>query len=201
MTPLLRTVTSGLKAQFIGSAGRVYADVDSPTSGLGDVRVGLSYQVLEREDSALAMRTQLKLPTGEVGRFSGSEGTDLSVWTEYERYLPIGARLWRLSLGAGGTYLGEGDLIPRAQENVVLSGHVGLRIPMLNRVDLIAQADAHTAYLDTGNPLVAEGGVIGTIGTRVRLTPQFWLDLAIIEDLDDKSASDVAFQILLGARL
>lgn len=53
--------------------------------------------------------------------------------------------------------------------------------------------------LDTGNPLIAEGGVLGTLGGRIGLANGSWLDVAIIEDLKNRSASDVVFQFLLGA--
>ncbi|MEM9621299.1 MAG: DUF3187 family protein [Pseudomonadota bacterium] len=185
---------------LVQSDGVVYADFDDSQRVLGDVRGFAAYQVFSKPRSAFIIRSQLKLPTGSVRRLSGSKGWDVSVWGEYERVFALEKRSLRLSLGAGFSYLGEGELIPDAQEHWVGIGHVGLQYALSNWVELHAQLDAHSEILDTGNPLVANGGVLGTLGGRVKVTPKMWVDLAIIEDLEAKSASDVVFQVLLGAR-
>ena len=197
-----RDLTSnGRLDMLVAADGAVYADIDGPTDGVGDVRAGLGYQIRKDENSALAIRTRIKFATGDADKLTGSGATDVAVWAEYERRVALAGRDWYLSLGGGGTYLGEGDLIPDAQENVVLNGHIGLRVPLRPGIDFIAQADGHTRYLDTPNPLLADGGFIGTLGARFTVNRQFWVDVAIIEDLKDESAADVAFQILLSARL
>lgn len=197
-----RDLTSnGRLDMLVAADGVVYADIDSPTDGVGDVRAGLGYQIAADADSALAIRSRVKFATGDAEKLTGSGGTDIAVWAEYERRLVLASRDWYLSLGGGGTYLGEGDLIPDAQESFVLNGHVGLRVALRPGIEFIAQADGHTRYLDTPNPLLADGGFIGTLGARFTVNRQFWVDVAIIEDLKDESAADVAFQILLSARL
>ena len=80
-------------------------------------------------------------------------------------------------------------------------GHLGVQVPLTKRIEFHAQLDAHSDLLSTGNPLVANGGVLGTLGGRIGVTERLWVDLAIIEDLNAESASDVVFQILLGSRL
>ena len=186
---------------LIRSNGAVHADFQDSRKSLGDVRGFLGYRVLDDDNQALALRGLVKFPTGDVEDLSGSQGTDVSVWGEYARGFALGKRVLNFSLGAGVGYLGEGELIPEAQEDFIFFGHLGLQIPLHRRVSFIVQVDAHTAYLDTGNPLVAEQGVLGTIGGRIGVTDKFWVDLAVIEDLKDESAADVAFQILLGAHL
>ena len=186
---------------LVRSSGTVYADFQDSRKALGDVRGFLGYRVLDDANQALALRAAVKFPTGDVEDLSGSEGTDVSIWGEYARGFALGGRMLHLSLGGGMGYLGEGELIPEAQEDFIFFGHLGLQIPLHRRVSFIVQVDAHTAYLDTGNPLVAEHGVLGTLGGRIGVTDKLWVDLAIIEDLKDESAADVAFQILLGARL
>lgn len=186
---------------LVRSNGSLYADFQDSRKSLGDVRGFLGYRLLDNDNQALALRAAVKLPTGDVEDLSGSEGTDVSVWGEYERGFALGNRVVHLSLGGGVGYLGEGELIPEAQEDFIFFGHLGLQIPLHRRVSFIVQLDAHTAYLDTGNPLVAEQGVLGTLGGRIGVTDKFWVDLAVIEDLNDETAADVTFQILLGARL
>lgn len=185
---------------LIRSNGVVYADFNDSVKSLGDVRGFLGYQVFDTPNHALAVRTQIKLPTGRVDDLSGSEGTDVSLWGEYEYDVYSKILDFKLTLSGGVSYLGEGKLIPEDQVSWLGFGHVGLQIPIHPRVALIAQVDAHTDVLDTGNPLIADGGLLGTIGGRVGLGELWWLDLAIIEDLENESASDVVFQFLFGAR-
>ncbi|MEM7079285.1 MAG: DUF3187 family protein [Pseudomonadota bacterium] len=186
---------------FIRADGVVYADFDKSVRALGDARGFLGAQIVATQQHSLALRSQVKFPTGDVADLSGSEGTDVSLWGEYEYRLPFSEREVRFTLSAGAAYLGEGGLIPQAQETWVGFGHLGVQIPLHRRFEFHAQLDAHTDVLDSGNPLAAEGGVLGTLGGRLGVTPKFWVDFALIEDLKNESASDVVFQILLGADL
>lgn len=186
---------------LVASDGVVYADFNDSQRDIGDVRAFIGHQLFDNELGALALRTQLKFPTGKVSDLTGSEGFDVAVWGEYEYAFPVGERQVRLTLAGGISHLGEGDLVPHAQETWAHFGHVGIQIPIYPRVEFHAQLDAHSAILNTGNPLIADGGILGTIGGRIGVTRTFWVDLAIIEDLANEAASDVVFQFLLGARL
>ena len=166
----------------------------------GDVRGFVGLQLLDKPGQAFALRSQVKFPTGKVKDLSGSEAMDVSLWGEYEVDLLSALLDMRLTLSGGVSSLGKGKLLPRAQESWLGFGHLGLQIPIHPRIEFLAQLDAHTDVLDTGNPLIAQGGVLGTIGGRIGLTERLWVDLAIIEDLKNESASDVVFQILLGTQ-
>jgi hypothetical protein len=185
---------------YIRSDGFVYADFSESKSGIGDVSGSLGYQVFDEDGEALAFRTQLKLPTGEAKRLTGSEAVDLSVWGEYEQALELSRMSLLLTLAGGVSYLGEGEIIPQSQEHWVGFGHLGLQIPLTQRIALHAQLDAHTTVIDTANALVGQGGVLGTLGGRFGVTERYWLDFSLIEDLANESASDVVVQILLGTR-
>ena len=197
----MRDVASRDQLDFlIESDGVVYADFTDSKRALGDVRLFGGVQLIDEPDTALALRGLIKLPTGELTDLSGSEATDVSVWLEAQRDF---AFAWPLSLtlGAGTAYLGRGELIPHRQRRWVAVGHLGLHWRISERILLQGQLDAHDQVIDTGNPLVADTGILGTLGARVDVTPRLWMDLGLIEDLDAKSGSDVVFQLLLGARL
>jgi hypothetical protein len=185
---------------FLRAKGIVYADFSNTRRSLSDVRGFAGWQLFKDETQALALRGQIKLPTGDVRDLSGSEAFDVSLWGEYERRFNIREQSLKLSLGSGVTFLGEGELVPDDQESWMVSGHIGLAWPLHRRVTLLAQLDAHSKALDTGNPLVADGGILGTLGARVGVTERLWVDLGLIEDLENESASDVVFQVLLTAR-
>ena len=179
----------------------VAVDIDHGTGGLGDVRLFAGYQVMQDPRRALAVRAQIKLPTGQVDRLTGSRAVDVAVATAYERALWDSRCRCALSAGLGVTYLGAGRLLPTRQRRWAGTAHVGLQFRLHPRLQLHAQVDGHTTLLDTGNPLLAEGGLLGTLGGRIGLSPRWWLDLAVIEDLHHEAAADVALQLTLGARL
>ena len=186
--------TRGRLDYLIRSGPVVYADFNNSSKSLGDVRGFLGYQWLDRQGHALALRSQLKLPTGTVEDLSGSEGLDISLWAEYEYAFASDVLDFNLTVAGGVSYLGEGELIPERQKDWLGFGHLGLQFPLHPRVAFIAQLDAHSEVIDSGNPLAADGGVLGTIGSRVGLSRRAWVDLAIIEDLRNESASDVVNQ-------
>lgn len=186
---------------LIRADGVVYADFDESRSGIGDVRAFLGRQIFKNDNSALAVRGMLKAATGEVESLTGSGGTDVGVWAEYERSFHLGSLPMRMSGGVGFSYLGQGDLLPDDQRHWMSVGHFGLQMQFKPWFEFHAQADAHSRTLENDNQLIADGGILGTLGARFALTNKLWLDMVIVEDLRNDSASDVIFQFLLGARL
>lgn len=193
--------TRGRLDYFVSSDGVVYADFNNSQRGIGDARTFVGWSLIDTPKRAFALRSEIKFATGKVDELTGSEGTDISVWGELQQSVLIAGQSVRFSLGGGFVRLGEGEFIPEDQETWAHFGHFGIQIPLHERVEFHAQLDAHSRILDTGNPLLADGGIMGTVGGRIGVTEKLWLDFAIIEDFDSESASDVVFQILLGARL
>lgn len=186
---------------YIGDDEVVYADFNESRRGLGDIRASIGRRVFDDHRGALAVRGMVKVPTGEVKDLTGSGGMDVSLWAEYERAFVVSDVPVRMTGGLGITRLGDGDLLPEDQHRWMSIAHLGIQVRVRRGVEFHAQADAHTRPLDTDNPLAADGGVLGTIGGRIGITPRLWLDLSIIEDLKNEAASDVVFQFMLGARL
>ena len=186
---------------FVADNEMIYADFDNSRRGLGDARAYVGWSLIDQPGTAFVVRSMIKLPTGKVDKLTGSEAMDIALWGEYERHFRVAGKRLRLSLGGGVARLGEGNMMPEQQEDWVHFGHLGVQIPIHPRVELHAQLDAHSRVLDTGNPVLADGGLLGTLGGRVGVTQRLWLDLAVIEDLAAESASDVVFQILLGMHL
>ncbi|MEM1229742.1 MAG: DUF3187 family protein [Pseudomonadota bacterium] len=169
--------------------------------GFGDVRGWLGWSLLEQPDRALALRAQLKFPTGRVRRMTGSEGTDLAVWAELEERAALRALGIVVSAGAGAAYLGDGDLLPRRQESLAFFGHFGLRRAFGRHLALLAQLDTHSDLFDSRADALGGTALMGTLGFRVAPTPRFNLDFSLMEDLITRSSADVVFQLQLHAQL
>ncbi len=185
---------------LVAYRGTDYADFRDRQHHLGDVRGWLGYQLHRSTARTLGVRAQVKLPTGRVKDLSGSDGTDGSLWFEYSDRALLASIGLSLSLMGGVVILGDGDLAPDAQKDYALVGHLGLQYAVTPRVALMAQVDTHSQLLGTGVPQAANGAVQGTLGGRWSISPKYWMDLGIIEDLRPQTSSDVVFQFLMGAR-
>ncbi|MEZ5559569.1 MAG: DUF3187 family protein [Pseudomonadales bacterium] len=191
---------SGRIDYLVRLRGRNLVDFQDSRRELGDLRAWLGYQLREGERDALALRVQLKAPTGDVQNLSGSGGTDLSIALEYARRDLLADVPLSLSLMGGAVRLGDSDLPGWAQEGAALFGHVGLQYRLGPRLALLAQLDGHGDLLDTAVPQVAEWALQGTLGGRWWFSPKLWLELGVAEDLRSQTSSDVVFQLALGVR-
>ena len=194
-------VARGLLNYQVRVDGVTYADIQEGQGHVADLRAWLGYQAYRDQDTALALRGMIKLPTGSVASLSGSGGTDVAVWAEYANSRLLRALRLELSLMAGAVLLGDGDLAPGDQRDVAGIFHFGLQLPLGNRLRLHGQLDAHSELLDTAVPHIGGWALQGTLGGRIKLSQRFWLDLGVVENLTTKSAPDVTFQIMLGARI
>ena len=174
-------------------------NLESAAQGIGDMRLHTGYSLFALHDRALALRAELKLPTGDVESLTGSEATDFSLWAEYERRVALGSQPVHMSFALGASFLGEGEFLSEDQNRVIGLGHFGLQFPVCQRWLFKAQLDGHTDVFDNPNGVIGGGGLLGTLGGRVNLTKKFWVDASVIEDLASSSAADVVFQLSLGA--
>ncbi len=81
----------------------------------GDVRAWLGYGLFESPGRQIVLRTMVELPTGRVKDLSGSGATDVAAWLELVDARWLRAVNTTLTLMAGVTAAGEGDLMPDRQ--------------------------------------------------------------------------------------
>lgn len=181
--------------------GQEQVNFQDSQSGLGDIRANVGYQLFRDLDRGLALRGQIKAPTGDADDLTGSGAWDAAGWLELTDRRLMSRWGVELTLAGGLTYLGEGDIASDAQEDIAAFGHLGMGYRIGKRFSFRAQMDGHTKLIDTGVDQVAGAAVQGTLGGRWHVTNTVWSDFTIVEDLTGDSTSDVVFQILLGARL
>ncbi len=181
--------------------GQEFANFQDSKKHIGDVRAALGYHVWQGSARSVVLRGLIKAPTGTVETLSGSEAVDVAVSIDYTDTQLLSRFGLKLSLMGGVVWLGDGDLAPRAQNDLAGVGHVGLSYRVNDRVELLGQIDAHSELLDSGMKPAGGSAIQGTLGGRIRLSANAWLDLAVVEDLRSQSSPDVVFHILLGVRL
>lgn len=186
---------------FIRYSGETFVDFQDETDDWGDVRVSLGYQLARDETRAWAVRALVKLPTGEVEHLTGSEAADLAVWFEHARAALFGQPRLSSSAALGAIWLGDGDLVPNRQERFAGYGHVGLAWRIADAVSLLGQVDYHSRLIDSGLDHLGGRGLQGTLGARFRYKERLTTEFAFVEDLTSDSVADVAFQVLIAARM
>jgi hypothetical protein len=185
---------------YISDQNKVYVDFQDQKDGLGDVRLTGGYQVLRDSARLLAVRTLVKLPIGDADKLTGSGATDVAAWLDYtDRELLARFRL-SMTAAAGFIVLGDGDLMPHQQNRMAGWGHFGLSYPLTDAVTLKGQLDYQSQLIDASIDQLGGAALQGTFGFSWQVTPRFWSDLAMAEDLTADSTSDVMVQLLIGTR-
>lgn len=177
-----------LNITYIRDRSRPF-DLRSSASGLADIQASLGYDIVASEGSALSAWLNVKLPTGDADKLTGSGATDVSVVLAGERRLN---ERWSAFAQGAVTYLGEGDLLPSRQRSVVWSGLAGVSGQVWRSLSLKAQVDAHTAAFDSDLDFLSEAIVL-TVGGDYRFASGWRMDIGVSEDIAVEHSPDVVF--------
>lgn len=174
---------------------------DRSSSGLGDLRVkaGLRLYEEKREGaSAVALRTSLKLPTGDSDLLHGSGSTDLALWLIGSHEMPWTYGPW-FFFGSGGILgMTTGQVLADQQRNWVGFGGMGIGYRPFSWIALKVQADGHTPfYKDSDLRELALSSIQLLIGGTLFLSEKICLDIAVSEDVIVKTSPDVVFHLAL----
>jgi len=171
--------------------------LSEPVSGVGDLRMGIGKQLWDTPRRALALRLELKFPTGASDGLAGSGGPDVAAWASASFAIPDLPR-WRAYGGGGLARLGGGAVLPDLQQRTIPFATLGLGWRAIERLELLAQVDAHRAFYHRsilpplGHPVAQI-----TLGGRIALAADTALELALQEDLAPSTTQDVALQAVL----
>ena len=169
-------------------------NVSDGTSGLGDIVLYAAREVPFGEQTAA--RVQIKLPTGSSDKLFGSGGVDiaLSLQSAFELH-----NNWRLFGGAGGAYLGPGEVLPSLQRHWAAFANLGLIWQAAPRVSLQLQFAGQTSvYNDSALHQLDSGAVQTTLGGTIKLANNWYLDLGVTEDeIVFDVSPDVSFHLRL----
>lgn len=167
---------------------------DQSTSGLGDVRIDLSYQWLDQSLWDVSLHLGVKLPTGDEDKLLGSGATDVSA--SIAASYVAGDFAWHISGGA--LYMDDGQVLEEQQNNLAVFGSTGIAWQVLERLSLKLQLDAHSALFDSKLTPLGESVQL-VMGGDLRLSDRWTMDIAVAEDILVEASPDVVFQIGLRA--
>lgn len=172
--------------------GSQLIDVDTSSSSLGDVSVDVGRELMSSPSTSAVAWLNVKAPTGDSDKLAGSGAIDASLIVAAEHRF---SDSWTVFGQAAVTHLGDGDLLPRQQRNVVWSGLAGIGWQVLRAVELKLQFDTHTAVFDETELDYLGDAVFMTVGGNVRFNSRWQLDLAVSEDIVTEASPDVVFVI------
>jgi hypothetical protein len=177
-------------------------EMDEDTSGIGDVRVSAAVPLAGmRTDSKrfLALRSLVKLPTGDADYLLGSGGTDVAVGLSFSDMRTLQALRMGLTLYGGAMYLGESDVLSNRQEHFAGYGGGSLGWRVFSWLDLKVQLDLHSALYDSD--LDQLGSSMQLVGGGTILFPyNIVVDLGMTQNTFTDATPDVGFYLFLKSR-
>lgn len=168
-------------------------------SGLGDVRLTAAVPLVGKElrsERHLALRSLLKLPTGNSDYLLGSGGMDLSVGLAYSDYQTLNR--WNMVFAShlGMIYMGEGEVLQGKQRNFAGYGGASLDWLVWDFLGLKLQLDMHSAFYHSELKQLGSSMQLLSGGT-LYLPSRVSVDFGISEQLVTDATPDVGFYLLI----
>jgi hypothetical protein len=144
----------------------------------------------------LALRTQLKLPTGKSSGLLGSGGTDVAATLAYSDYETLAGINTVLSAYGGIIYMGNTKVLRELQNHFAGYGGASLAWMATQHLDFKLQLDMHSAFYDSDIDQLGTSMQLLAGGTA-HLPGEVLLDLGISEQLITDATPDVGFYLFI----
>lgn len=178
--------------------GQQQVNVSRSSDGIGDISLTAGYSLASSNTRQWALRTALKLPTGDADKLTGSESTDIALALHLSDSGWLDSHDLLLHGSAGVLRIEGGDVLDAIREDWVLYGSATLAWLATDNTSLKIQFDAHTAFYDSALTELGSDSAQLTLGGSVKLGEDWTVDLSVIEDIAVDTAPDVVF--MLGLR-
>jgi len=131
--------------------GNTLININSGSGGLGDMVLGIKYSNEKSASRAttIAYRMDIKLPTGDAEKLTGSGATDAAFSIHAANTSLLTNVKTILYGGAGLVILGEGDVLPEIQREFVGNAYIGASWKTTPRLALIAQLSFQSSYYES----------------------------------------------------
>lgn len=160
-------------------------------SDIGDLRVAGAWGVTP----SLALRTELKLPTGNEDHLAGGN-TGFALWADYA--LPLPDAFFLSGWVAGGLSVNdESSVLSDMQKQVVPLAGAGLSARLAERWALLTQLYFHGALYDDSELDPFREALQLAIGLRYRVRRDMNLDIGFQEDPITSSSPDFSGHLAL----
>ena len=162
---------------------------DESVTAVGDITIHFKKTLFEKNLFAGAVRSDLKLPTGNPDKLSGSGATDVGIGAAFGRITDR----WAFYTNANFQFLGQPEAF-RAKN--FFSFMVGFDLRLKPRMTAHLQFDHARPFVDSPLPIFNEAAQQLALGLRWRYSDRFVYEWRFVEDLSDVSTDfTVAFQV------
>ena len=170
--------------------GQTLINLNNSDSGLGDIQIALSRQLIDDNDLALSLWASVDLPTGSQTNLTGNDSSDLSLWlaTDY-RFHPE----WSLDANIGVLLPGESNIENLQVVDQVLFGHAGIQWQADEDFDLRVQFNRHGRFYSNSELKILGAAYNITFGGSIHISHCSDFDIAVSEDIQVGTTPDVSF--------
>ena len=179
--------------------GAVVYSMKERKSGLGDVRLTAAIPLFSKSIQSkrhLALRSMLKLPTGNAEDLLGSGGTDVSMGLAYSDYEMLSGINTVFSTYGGAIYMGNTEVLRDKQLHFAGYGGASLDWLALDWLELKLQMDLHSAFYDSELKQLGSSMQLLAGGT-LHFPGDVLLDFGISEQMITDATPDVGFYLFL----
>lgn len=197
-----RGIDNQLQYLYQANGSTLY-ELSSSTSGIGDIQLtaAVPFRGQIKDGYALALRASLKLPTGDDKKLTGSGGADFATALYMSDARMLLGRPLGISGFAGALFLGEGDVLPALQRDVLPFGGVSASWWFAQRFSLTVQMQMQGAYFDSD--IEELGGSTAQLDVGLTYRPagrrSCW-KFAVVEDIQADATTDFALHFSVDTR-
>ena len=186
-----------LRYRYIDTSGptTVLYTLDERSDGVGDLQLSASYQLSSSQEQYWALRTTLKLPTGDADELTGSEATDLAVALHFSDYQWLDRSSLALHGNIGVLWMEDTDVVESEHNDVVMFASANLSWQWRPAVVWKIQLDGHSEFYDSPLRELGEPALQLILGGSFQASKQWQVDVSISEDLLINRSPDVVFQL------
>ena len=182
-----------------GTTTNTTFEMQDRAHGFGDIRFSAAIPLMGRsrqDQRHLALRPQIKLPTGDAKHLLGSGGTDVSMGLAYSDFQTLRSLNMVLSSHAGMIYMGNTKMLRDKQRHFAGYGGVSLDWLATDYLEFKVQMDLHSAFYDSDLKQLGSSLQLLAGGTA-HLPGNVLLDLGISEQLLTDATPDVGFYLFV----
>lgn len=173
--------------------GNQQRSITARQTGIGDLHLGLGYQLIDHSTLSATLRGGVNIPTGSQRKLTGSEKVDIDVGL----YLASPAlanhhRLaWHANLGV--VIIGDTELFTIPTRSSMLFTSVGLHWSAMDKLDLHIQLDSHGSVFDSTIPELSSTAMALSLGVTFLKTAKSEWRMFFSEDIKVNRSADFSF--------
>jgi len=179
--------------------GREIYRRERPASGLGDIRLDLSVDLLQYNHATIGLVAGIKLPTGDEKKLTGSGATDYTAGVRFAAP-PEGDGRFSWGLDVGVVWPGAVRIAGLEESAQVYYYDFALTWHAFRSVALLAQLSGYSdPYRSALKALGRPGAQLG-LGLNWRLSRRYSIRFGFFEDIRTETSPDYGTELALGVR-